>query len=83
MSAGKSDNSAKLPIVVRGTEILPTDTRQRYREKIARITLDSMVQFVSLRSRDTARRMTGKSRGKRAFMGTWSSPSTSTLSKMP
>ena len=48
MSASKSDNSAKLPIVVRGTEILPTDTRQRYREKIARITLDSMVQFVGL-----------------------------------
>lgn len=35
-------------IVVRGTEIVPTDTRQRYREKIARITLDSMVQFVGL-----------------------------------
>ncbi len=35
-------------IVVRGTEVVPTDTRQRYREKIARITLDSMVQFVGL-----------------------------------
>ena len=36
------------PIVVRGTEIRPADDRQRYREKIARITLDSMVQFVGL-----------------------------------
>ena len=36
------------PIVVRGTEIHASDTRQRYREKIARITLDSMVQFVGL-----------------------------------
>jgi PAS domain S-box-containing protein len=35
-------------LVVRGTEILPGDSRQRYREKIARITLDSMVQFVGL-----------------------------------
>ena len=35
-------------LVVRGTEILPGDPRQRYREKIARITLDSMVQFVGL-----------------------------------
>ncbi len=33
---------------VRGTELLASDTRQRYREKIARITLDSMVQFVGL-----------------------------------
>jgi PAS domain S-box-containing protein len=43
-----SDIGAKHPISVRGTEILATDTRQRYREKIARITLDSMVQFVGL-----------------------------------
>jgi PAS domain S-box-containing protein len=43
-----SESSAKHPIVVRGTEILPSDSRQRYREKIARITLDSMVQFVGL-----------------------------------
>ena len=35
-------------VVVRGTEVLPGDDRQRYREKIARITLDSMVQFVGL-----------------------------------
>lgn len=33
---------------VRGTELLAADTRERYREKIARITLDSMVQFVGL-----------------------------------
>jgi hypothetical protein len=38
-------------VVVRGTEIDPNDTRQRYREKIARITLDSMVQFVGARFR--------------------------------
>jgi len=36
------------PIVVRGTEILATDPVQQYRQKIARITLDSMVQFVGL-----------------------------------
>ena len=36
------------PIVVRGTEILATDPRQLYRQKIARVTLDSMVQFVGL-----------------------------------
>ena len=33
---------------VHGTQLLATDTRQQYREKIARITLDSMVQFVGL-----------------------------------
>ena len=33
---------------VRGTELSAADTRERYREKIARITLDSMVQFVGL-----------------------------------
>lgn len=36
------------PIVVRGTEILSTDPVQHYRQKIARVTLDSMVQFVGL-----------------------------------
>jgi PAS domain S-box-containing protein len=36
------------PLTVRGTEIISTDPRQRYREKIARVTLDSMVQFVGL-----------------------------------
>jgi PAS domain S-box-containing protein len=33
---------------VHDTEILATDTPQQYREKLARITLDSMVQFVGL-----------------------------------
>lgn len=33
---------------VRGTELLAADTREQYRDKIARITLDSMVQFVGL-----------------------------------
>src|SRR6476620_11446491 len=33
---------------VRGTELLAGDTREQYRQKIARITLDSMVQFVGL-----------------------------------
>ena len=36
------------PVKVRGTELLASDTRERYREKVARITLDSMVQFVGL-----------------------------------
>ena len=36
------------PIIVRGTEILATDPVQQYRQKIARVTLDSMVQFVGL-----------------------------------
>ena len=40
--------SLVLSAKVHGTEILATDTRQQYREKIARITLDSMVQFVGL-----------------------------------
>ena len=35
-------------IAVRGIELAPDDIRQRHREKIARITLDSMVQFVAL-----------------------------------
>jgi PAS domain S-box-containing protein len=33
---------------VRGTELLTGDTREQYRRKLARITLDSMVQFVGL-----------------------------------
>ena len=41
-------DDASRPITVRGTEIVGTDSRQRYREKIARVTLDSMVQFVGL-----------------------------------
>ncbi len=35
-------------LTVRGTELLADDTRERYRQKIARIALDSMVQFVGL-----------------------------------
>ncbi len=35
-------------LTARGTELLADDTRERYRQKIARITLDSMVQFVGL-----------------------------------
>ena len=38
----------ELLINVRGTELLATDTREQYRQKLARITLDSMVQFVGL-----------------------------------
>ena len=51
-------------LVVRGTEILPGDPRQRYREKIARITLDSMVQFVGLldAERHGARDQQGRAR---------------------
>ena len=33
---------------VRGTQLLASDTREQYRQKLARITLDSMVQFVGL-----------------------------------
>jgi PAS domain S-box-containing protein len=40
--------NAERTFVVRGTEITPNDTLHRYREKISRITLDSMVQFVGL-----------------------------------
>ena len=43
-----SSHDASRAVTVRGTEIVSTDPRQRYREKIARITLDSMVQFVGL-----------------------------------
>ena len=42
-----SDHLAK-GISVRGTEIRATEARNCYREKIARVTLDSMVQFVGL-----------------------------------
>ena len=42
-----SDHLAK-GVSVRGTEIRATEARDRYREKIARVTLDSMVQFVGL-----------------------------------
>ena len=40
--------NTSLPVNVRGTVVLASDTREQYREKIARITLDSMVQFVGL-----------------------------------
>ena len=43
----RSDHPTK-GLSVRGTEIRATETRHRYREKIARVTLDSMVQFVGL-----------------------------------
>jgi PAS domain S-box-containing protein len=36
------------PINVRGTTLLSSDTREQYRKKLARITLDAMVQFVGL-----------------------------------
>jgi PAS domain S-box-containing protein len=36
------------PINVRGTKLLSGDTREQYRQKLARITLDAMVQFVGL-----------------------------------
>jgi CheY-like chemotaxis protein len=39
-------------VKVRGTELLAGDTPERYRQKIARITLDSMVQFVGLLDAD-------------------------------
>ena len=42
-----SDRPAR-GISVRGTEIRAGEARQHYREKIARVTLDSMVQFVGL-----------------------------------
>jgi len=38
----------KPTIVVHGTRITPGESLERHREKIARITLDSMVQFVGL-----------------------------------
>ncbi len=44
-----ASSPACAPLVsVRGTELLPGDSREQYRQKIARITLDSMVQFVGL-----------------------------------
>src|SRR5579864_7216052 len=46
MTAERS-SSANL-VVVRGTELLAGDNLEQYRQKLARITLDSMVQFVGL-----------------------------------
>jgi PAS domain S-box-containing protein len=43
-----SSRDASRTVKVRGMEIDPGDPRQLYREKIARVTLDSMVQFVGL-----------------------------------
>src|ERR1700742_2878501 len=43
----KASKPAKL-VNVRGTELLAGDTPEQYRQKLARITLDSMVQFVGL-----------------------------------
>ncbi len=40
--------SRELLVNVRGTQLLAGDTREQYRQKLARITLDSMVQFVGL-----------------------------------
>jgi PAS domain S-box-containing protein len=36
------------PVVVHGTEILATDQRHEYRQKLARIALDEMYQFVAV-----------------------------------
>jgi PAS domain S-box-containing protein len=45
----KANPATPLNLVkVRGTELLSSDSRERYRQKLARITLDSMVQFVGL-----------------------------------
>ena len=43
-----TETGGKALLTVRGTELLANDTRERYRQKLARITLDSMVQFVGL-----------------------------------
>ncbi|HTV24924.1 MAG TPA: ATP-binding protein, partial [Polyangiaceae bacterium] len=43
-----SSDRASGRLVVRGTEILPDDPERIRRQKLARITLDSMVQFVGL-----------------------------------
>src|SRR5579872_563718 len=40
------------PLNLRGTQLLAGDSRERYRQKLARITLDSMVQFVGLLDAD-------------------------------
>lgn len=43
---------SKGPLVVRGTEILPGDPPSIRRQKLARVTLDAMVQFVGLLDAD-------------------------------
>jgi PAS domain S-box-containing protein len=47
MRSPRTSDSDRL-LRIRGTELAPTDNRQQHREKLARITLDSMVQFVGL-----------------------------------
>ena len=47
-SPRRDGNGREVLLTVRGTELLANDTRERYRQKIARIALDSMVQFVGL-----------------------------------
>jgi PAS domain S-box-containing protein len=47
MASPRTSDSGRL-LRIRGTELAHTDTRQQQREKLARITLDSMVQFVGL-----------------------------------
>ena len=42
------ETGGEVLLTVRGTDLLADDTRERHRQKIARITLDSMVQFVGL-----------------------------------
>src|SRR6185436_5893072 len=45
----RTDPSMSFNLInVRGTELSAGDTREQYRQKLARITLDSMVQFVGL-----------------------------------
>ncbi len=48
LAEGRDTRGTAPGIKVRGTELLPSDSRETYREKLARITLDSMVQFVGL-----------------------------------
>ncbi len=43
-----ADAGGETLLTVRGTELLTNDTREHHRQKIARIALDSMVQFVGL-----------------------------------
>jgi PAS domain S-box-containing protein len=47
MTVSRRSSSVNL-VSVRGTALLPKDNREQYRQKLARITLDSMVQFVGL-----------------------------------
>jgi PAS domain S-box-containing protein len=51
-TAAQAKRNRKLGVRVHGTELLLGDSREVYRQKIARITLDSMVQFVGLLDAD-------------------------------